>query len=217
MIEFTNVSKQFGNQTALSNISFSIARGEMAFLTGHSGAGKTTILKLAMLLEPVTRGRIEINQKNLQRLPKKAVPYLRRDIGVIFQNPHLLKNKTVYENISIPLIIAGFKPTDIKKRVQAALDKVGLLKKINAYPDALSSGEQQRVGIARAVVAKPPILLADEPTGNLDPNLSFEIFKLFEAFNAVGVTVLIATHDMALISQMPYRCINLKNGALTQQ
>ena len=216
MIQFSNVSKLYGHQTALKDLSFSIDDGEMVFLTGHSGAGKTTVLKLAMRMESVSRGQIQVHKKPLNRLTKNQLCYLRRDIGFIFQNPHLLSTQTVFENVSLPLIISGYRQQDIKKRTQAALDKVGLLSKAKMLPNALSSGEQQRVGIARAVVNKPAILLADEPTGNLDPELSLEIFRLFEAFNAVGVTVLIATHDISIISKMKHRCIHLDSGALKE-
>lgn len=215
MITFNNVSKQYDGHTALSNLTFSIEPKEMVFITGHSGAGKSTLLKLAAGIEPATRGQIEVDSKLLQNLSARQNAYLRRNIGIIFQDPHLLSNRTVYDNVSMPLVIAGLKQHDIRKRVQAALNKVGLLSKASQYPASLSSGEKQRVGIARAVVNKPRILLADEPTGNLDPALSIEIFNLLEAFNAVGVTVVIATHDLSLISTMAHRCIHIKNGLLS--
>jgi cell division transport system ATP-binding protein len=186
--------------------------GEMAFLTGHSGAGKSTVLKLAMHIESPTRGQIRIDNLLLSQLSKRQIPLLRRRIGMIYQNPQLIQNQTVFDNVALPLLIHGYRHREIKRRVHAALDKVGLLSKENLYPGALSCGEQQRIGIARAVVNKPEILLADEPTGNLDPELSMEILKLFEAFHAVGVTVLIATHDLSLIAQMPHRMITLHNG-----
>lgn len=212
MIEFMNVAKEYHGHTALSQVTFSMKPGEMAFLTGHSGAGKSTVLKLAMHIESPTRGQIQINQFNLSRLSKRQVPLLRRRIGMIYQNPQLLQNQTVFDNIALPLLIHGYRDREIKRRVHAALDKVGLLSKEKLFPSSLSCGEQQRIGIARAVVNKPDILLADEPTGNLDPELSMEILRLFEAFHAVGVTVLIATHDLSLIAQMPYRMITLVNG-----
>lgn len=212
MIEFINVAKEYEAHTALTHVTFSIAKGEMAFLTGHSGAGKTTVLKLAMHIEKPTRGKIHINQRNLSHLSKRELPLHRRRIGMVYQNPQLLMNHTIFDNIAVPLLIQGFREREIKRRVHAALDKVGLLTKEKVYPGALSCGEQQRIGIARAVVCKPDILLADEPTGNLDPELSLEILRLFEAFHAVGVTVLIATHDLSLIAQMPYRMIALHNG-----
>lgn len=215
MIRFTNVTKHYPNgHQALNNISFNLKPGEMAFLTGHSGAGKSTLLKLVIMAEPTTRGQIHVNNCSLSTLPKRQIPYLRRHIGVIFQNPQLLYHRTVFNNVAIPLVISGYWHNEISRRVRAALDKVGLLKKENLYPSALSSGEQQRIGIARAIVNKPMILLADEPTGNLDPELSFEIMRLFEAFNAVGVTILVATHDLALISTLNHRVITLKEGRL---
>lgn len=212
MIEFTHVAKEYQGHTALSNVSFAIKPGEMAFLTGHSGAGKSTILKLALRVEPPTRGHIHIHQHNLSTIAARHIPQLRQRIGMIYQNPQLLQNQTVFDNIALPLLIQGYHYREMKRRVHAALDKVGLLSKEKLLPNHLSCGEQQRVGIARAVVNKPDILLADEPTGNLDPELSVEILRLFEAFHAVGVTVLIATHDLSLIAQMPYRMITLQNG-----
>lgn len=212
MIEFQNVAKIYPGHTALTNATFSMASGDMAFLTGHSGAGKSTILKLAMGIEKPTHGKILVNQQDLSQLKKRHIPQLRSRIGMIYQNPQLLENQTVFSNIALPLLIQGYRHQEIKRRVQAALDKVGLLSKEKVFPNSLSCGEQQRIGIARAVVNKPSILLADEPTGNLDPELSMDILRLFEAFHLVGVTVLIATHDLPLIAQMPYRMIILQNG-----
>jgi len=186
----------------------------MAFLTGHSGAGKSTFLKLIALIERASNGQIIINGKNLARIGRRGIPYLRREIGVIFQNHKLLYDRTVFDNVALPLVISGHHHREIQRRVRAALDKVGLLDKEKQPPITLSGGEQQRVGIARAVVNKPPLLLADEPTGNLDPALSREIMNLFEQFNQVGVTVLIATHDIDLISAMGYRRIVLAHGRL---
>lgn len=214
MITFKNVSKQYDHQLALSNVSFTVHPGEMIFLTGPSGAGKSTLLKLIMAIENVTRGQIEVNEHIVGQLNPRKIAALRQHIGMIFQDPQLMLNRTIYDNIALPLYIAGYKKNDIQKRVHAALDKVNLLNKENYYPKMLSTGEQQRVGIARAIVNKPPILLADEPTGNLDPDLSLEIFKLFEAFNAVGVTTVIATHDVSLIRQFHHRQIFLKNGVM---
>lgn len=215
MIQFINVSKDYksGHQ-ALKNVSFHIRQGEMAFLTGHSGAGKSTLLKLIMMIEPLTRGKIYYQGKNLSQCSKKEVPYHRRSIGMIYQNPQLLNNRSVFENVSLPLVILGFRPPEIKRRVYAALDKVNLLKKEKCYPLELSIGEQQRVGVARAVVTKPKLLLADEPTGNLDPDLAAEIMDLFEAFNKVGVSVLVATHDLPLIARLDHRILTLKDGQL---
>jgi cell division transport system ATP-binding protein len=215
MIKFVNVNKSYANHYALQNINFHLAKGEMAFLTGHSGAGKSTLLKLIMAIEPLSRGQLYVNNRNLHSLSKRQIPMFRRDIGMIFQNPLLLPNHNVFENVALSLVIAGFRQQEIKRRARAALDKVGLLNKEKVYPSVLSTGEQQRVGIARAVVNKPSILLADEPTGNLDPGLSMDIFRLFSAFNNVGVTVLVATHDLALIAPLNHRIVSLKNGQIT--
>lgn len=215
MIRFNNVTKNYPNhQKALDSVSFRLDQGEMAFLTGHSGAGKSTLLKLIMRIEQQTFGKIVVDNKNLEELPRRHVPQLRRDISMIFQNPYLLNNQTVFENVALPLSIAGFRGYEIERRVRAALDKVGLLHKENSNPVELSTGEQQRVGIARAIVNRPKVVLADEPTGNLDPALSMEIIRIFEAFNAVGVTVLVATHDLALIAPLNHRVLTLKEGRL---
>ena len=215
MIHFDRVCKNYPNgHAALTDVSFHLNRGEMAFLTGHSGAGKTTLLKLIIMMESVTHGQIYVDNRHLLHLPSRQIPYLRRCIGMIFQNPQLLYHCTVFDNVAIPLIISGYHHKEIKRRVRAALDKVGLLKKEKLFPLALSSGEQQRVGIARAIVNKPMIVLADEPTGNLDPELSFEIMRLFAAFHDVGVTLLVATHDLALIARLNHRVLYLKEGCL---
>lgn len=215
MINFVNVYKRYpSGRDALANISCHLERGEMAFLTGHSGAGKSSLLKLIALIERTTRGEIILDGKNLSRVRKSQIPYLRRKIGMVFQEHHLLHDRTVFDNVALPLIIAGEHYNDTGGRVRAALDKVGLLGKEKSYPIALSGGEQQRVGIARAVVNRPPVLLADEPTGNLDPELSREIMSLFEQFNQVGVTVLIATHDLDLIARMDHRLLALRDGEL---
>jgi cell division transport system ATP-binding protein len=217
MIEFEQVSKRYpGGFESLCDLSFRIDAGEMVFLTGHSGAGKSTLLKLVGLLERPSRGQIRVNNRNLGRLPRRQVPYHRREVGVIFQDHRLLHDRTVFDNVALPLVVAGVGHRDIAKRVRAALDKVGLLRKEKARPVTLSGGEQQRVGIARAVVNRPPLVLADEPTGNLDPELSREIMSLFELFNRVGVTVLVATHDLGLVSGMRHRVLTLRNGHLTQ-
>ena len=216
MINFSNVSKRYpGSQSALTNVTFTLNRGEMAFLTGHSGAGKSTLLKLIAMIERPTQGQILVKGKNLARISKRQVPYLRRQIGIIFQDPQLIITRTVFDNVALPLVIVGLSHSEIKRKVHAALDKVSLLDKVSQYPLHLSTGEQQRVGIARAVVNKPPLLLADEPTGNLDPELSSEIMKLFTEFNQVGVSVLVASHDLALIATMPYHILTLKQGQLT--
>ncbi len=215
MIRFINASKRYSSGfDALQNVNFHMLPGEMAFLTGHSGAGKSSLLKLIALLERSSRGQVIVNNQNLTKVSRRRIPYFRRNIGIIFQDHQLLFDRTVYDNVALPLIIAGFSHQDIGKRVRAALDKVGLLNKEKKYPITLSGGEQQRVGIARAVVNKPPLILADEPTGNLDPELSAEIMGLFQDFSDVGVTVLVATHDISLISKLPYRTLTLKDGKL---
>jgi len=215
MIRFENVSKRYpSGHDALSEVNFTIETGEMTFLTGHSGAGKSSLLKLVTLIERSTRGQIWVSDKNLERVRRRQIPFYRRQIGLVFQDHQLLSDRSVFENVALPLIIAGAQPRDVGRRVRAALDKVGLLSKERQLPQALSGGEQQRVGIARAVVNKPPLLLADEPTGNLDPGLSREIMTLFEQFNQVGVTVLIATHDLSMIARLPYRIMTLQEGRL---
>lgn len=215
MICFKNVSKTYpGGFLALKNVSFELAAGEMAFLTGHSGAGKSTLLKLISLMEKPTSGSIQINNTELARIAYKQIPYVRRSIGMIFQHHNLLMDRTVFDNVALPLIIEGYSHKEIRKRVDAALEKVHLSNKTKCFPNMLSGGEQQRVGIARAIVNKPPVILADEPTGNLDPKLSLDIIKLFEEFNSVGVCVLIATHDLGLIARMKYRTLTLKNGTM---
>ncbi len=215
MIRFENVSKRYDSgQDALADVSFSLNAGEMAFLTGHSGAGKSTLLRLIMLMEHPSKGEVWVDNQHLAKLPKRHIPLLRRKMGVVYQNHQLLFDRSVYDNVALPLIVAGFHPRDIGRRVRAALDKVNLLHKERQNPQTLSGGEQQRVGIARAVVNKPPFLLADEPTGNLDPTLSAEIMQLFKEFNQVGVTVLVATHDLALIARMHHRSLILRDGSL---
>ena len=215
MILFDQVSKRYeGGNEALSQVNFHLRSGEMAFLTGHSGAGKSTLLKLIVLIERATTGNVIIGGKNLNKINRHTLPYIRRNMGIIFQDYQLLYDRTVFDNVAIPLIISGFSAAEVKKRVHAALDKVGLLRFEKKYPLTLSGGEQQRVSIARAVVNKPALLLADEPTGNLDPDLSREIMNLFLAFNQVGVSVLIATHDIPLISTLNKRIIQLSQGQI---
>ena len=215
MIKFEQVSKTYaGGHRALQQVNFHLQPGEMAFLTGHSGAGKSTLLKLISIMERPTVGKIFINGHDLGKISRKQIAYIRRDIGMIFQNHHLLMDRTVFDNISLPLVIEGYSHKQIRKRVAAALEMVGLADKMRQLPIALSGGEQQRVGIARAIVNKPPLLLADEPTGNLDPKLSMEIIKLFEDFNQAGVSVFIATHDLGLIARMRYRTLTLKSGQM---
>lgn len=213
MISFTNVHMSYpdGNE-ALRNINLHVEKGAMTYVTGRSGAGKTTLLRLIALIDRHARGKIIVNKKNLQLVSSKQVPFYRRNIGFIFQDHRLLPDVNVFDNVALPLVILGCRHQEIRKRVQAALDKVNLLPKINLNPFALSGGEQQRVGIARAIVHRPKILLADEPTGNLDPALSWDTMKLFEQFNQVGVTVLVASHDIEMIKRMQKRIIILKNG-----
>lgn len=217
MIHFDNVSKRYpGGHEALTNLSFRIGKGKMAYLTGHSGAGKSTLLKLLALIERPSRGQIILDGINLNHISNRRVPYIRRNIGIVFQNHHLLYDRPVFDNVAMPLVILGFRHKEISKRVRAALDQVGLLRKEKSNPITLSGGEQQRVGIARAIVHKPGLLLADEPTGNLDPELSLEIMRLFERFNQVGTTVVIASHDLELIDEIGAPRISLKDGSLVQ-
>jgi len=216
MIRFDHVSKRYpGGHDALVDINLSLEEGEMVFLTGHSGAGKSSLLKLIMLMERPSRGQLLVDGKNLGRLNNRQIPYYRRNIGVVFQSHQLLFDRSVFDNITLPLLVSGCPAREAGRRARAALDQVGLLNKEKQNPIALSGGEQQRVGIARAVVHKPRILLADEPTGNLDPELSREIMNLFQRFNEVGVTVLIATHDIELISRLGLRVLQLQQGRLT--
>jgi cell division transport system ATP-binding protein len=215
MIRFERVSKLYpGGSRALADVSFTIERGSMVFLTGHSGAGKSTLLRLVMMLERASRGQVIVDGRNLSRSPDRLAPLVRRNTGMIFQDHKLLKDKTVADNVALPLMIAGLRYSDIRKRVRAALDMVGLLEKEKAWPLTLSGGEQQRVGIARAIVSMPPLLLADEPTGNLDPKLSRELFDLFEHISRQGATVLIASHDLDLIRQKRKRVLVLSAGRL---
>lgn len=215
MIRFSNVSKRYPEgHDALRDVNFTLQRGEMAFLTGHSGAGKSTLLKLIMLMERPTRGQVMVANQDIAQFSRDDIPYHRRRIGVVFQNHQLLFDRTIFENVALPLNISGYDPDDTGKRVRAALDKVGLLHKEKLNPITLSTGEQQRIGIARAIVHKPQVLLADEPTGNLDPKLSAEIMSLFMEFNRHGTTVLIASHDLALISRMGHRTMILDQGRM---
>lgn len=215
MLKFDNVSKRYPETgDVLNNVSFHLQQGEIAFLTGHSGAGKTTLLKLIAVMERCTRGEIFLDGECLSHVKERHLPYLRRKMGFIYQDYKLLTDRTVFDNVALPLAIAGFGHLEIKRRVRASLDKVGLSGKEKKFPQALSGGEQQRVGIARAVVNKPPLIIADEPTGNLDPELSAEIMLLFEQFQQVGVTVLIASHDISLISRMNHRVLKLDHGQL---
>lgn len=215
MIRFDEVSKRYpGGHEALKQVSFELDRGGMAFLTGRSGAGKSTLLKLLMLTEPLNQGQILVSGRNIHRLSTSQIPYYRRRIGVVFQDHQLLFDRTVYDNVALPLLIDGYDRHEAARRVRAALDKVGLLNKEKMNPVTLSGGEQQRIGIARAVVNRPKILLADEPTGNLDPELAAEIMILFEQFNQIGVSMLIASHDLSLITRLRHRILTLESGQL---
>jgi cell division transport system ATP-binding protein len=213
MIHFQNVSKRYERGgDALKNVNLHVESGEMVFLTGHSGAGKSTLLRLLSLVERATRGQVIVGGKNLSEITRSQIPHYRRNLGIVFQSPRLLTDRTVFDNVALPLVIAGHSHKEITRRVRAALDLVGLLGKERAQPIALSGGEQQRVGIARAVVHRPPIVLADEPTGNLDPILSLEIMTLFERFQQFGVTALIVTHDLELLGHFAHRILSLRDG-----
>ncbi|MDN3524427.1 cell division ATP-binding protein FtsE [Halomonas sabkhae] len=215
MITFEHVGKRYGGRfEALAHLNFRVERGEMAFLTGHSGAGKSSLLRLIMRLERPSRGRILVAGHDIDQLHSTQVPFYRRQIGVVFQDHQLLFDRSIYHNVALPLEIQGMEPREAARRVRAALDKVGLLHREKALPVELSGGEQQRVGIARAVVNKPALLLADEPTGNLDPQLSADIMSLFEDFNRIGTTVMVASHDLALIARLRHRTLRLHDGRL---
>ena len=215
MIRFDHVAKRYASgREALSDLTLEVAPGEMVFLTGHSGAGKSTALKLLALIERPTRGQILVNGQSTAAIGRRAIPAYRRRIGMVFQDHKLLHDRPIWDNVALPLVIAGTPRRELDKRVRAALDQVGLLGRERSFPIELSTGEQQRVGIARAVVTKPPILIADEPTGNLDPELALEVMRLFRRFNEVGVTVVIASHDLHLIEQLDVRRIALAAGRL---
>jgi len=215
MILFEQVSKIYSDdQVALNYVDFHLKQKEMAFLTGHSGSGKSTFLKLVSLMERPSTGRIILNGNDISHLKGDDIPYLRRHIGMIFQDHRLLMNRTVLENVGLPLLIEGYNRHEIKRRSLAALERVGLEGKGNNFPINLSGGEQQRVGIARAIINSPPLLLADEPTGNLDPKLSVDILNLFQSLNEFGMSVLIATHDLGLIAKMRYRTLTLREGEM---
>lgn len=215
MIRFDQVSKRYeGGHEALSQLSFEVAAGEMAFITGHSGAGKSTLLKLLGLIERPSHGVITLDGQNMAKIGRTGIPKLRRRLGMVFQDHRLLMDRTVFDNVELPLMIGGMAPSERSKRVRAALEKVGLLAYERQLPATLSAGEQQRVGIARAIVAKPMLLIADEPTGNLDPTLAVEIMGLFAEFQQVGTTVLIASHDLPLIKRMKKRVVVLDHGRL---
>jgi cell division transport system ATP-binding protein len=215
LIRFENVHKRYpGGRDALAGVTFSLERGELAFLTGPSGAGKSTLLRLIALIERPTRGSVLVNNQNTGRIPRRRIPGFRQRLGVVFQDHKLLYDRSVFDNVALPLLIAGAGRREIEKRVRAALDQVGLLGRESSPPITLSTGEQLRVGIARALAPRPDVLIADEPTGNLDPELSAEIMQLFARFNEVGVTLLIATHDLELIEHMPHRRLRLVGGRI---
>jgi len=213
VITFDRVGKRYPNgREALSDVSFQIEAGEMVFLTGHSGAGKSSVLKLIALLERPSRGVVTVNGINTSKLSSRKIPQFRRQIGVVFQDHKLLMDRPVFDNVALPLIVADTPMREVDKRVRASLDQVGLLGKERVYPTELSVGEQQRVGIARAVISRPPILIADEPTGNLDSALALEVMRLFQRFAEVGVTLLIGSHDMQLVNEFGKRQIMLSDG-----
>jgi cell division transport system ATP-binding protein len=218
MIQLENVSKRYpGGQEALSGLDLVVEKGEMVFVTGHSGAGKSTLLRLIALIERPTSGQVIVDNRNTRRVKRRKIPAYRRQIGMVFQDHKLLYDRPVADNVALPLIIAGVRHRDALRRVRAALDQVGLLHKEKQSPETLSAGEQQRVGIARAIVTRPKLLIADEPTGNLDPDLSLEVMRIFRRFNEVGVTLLIASHDIALIDRLGCRRVALEEGRLQQE
>ena len=215
VLRFDNVSKRYhGGHDALSDVSFEVAPGEMLFVTGHSGAGKSTLLKLIHLSERPSRGAVLFGEKNLLKVRGRRVALHRRDVGVVFQDHRLLADRSVEDNVALPLLLRGLRRSDIDKRVRVTLDKVGLGARARALPTQLSAGEQQRVGIARAIVGEPRLLVADEPTGNLDPTLSAEILALFESLPERGTSVLVASHDLALVKRMKKRVLVLNQGRL---
>jgi cell division transport system ATP-binding protein len=218
MIQLENVSKRYpGGQEALSGLDLVVEKGEMVFVTGHSGAGKSTLLRLIALIERPTGGQVIVDNRNTRRVKRRKIPAYRRQIGMVFQDHKLLYDRPVADNVALPLIIAGVRHRDALRRVRAALDQVGLLHKEKQSPETLSAGEQQRVGIARAIVTRPKLLIADEPTGNLDPDLSLEVMRIFRRFNEVGVTLLVASHDIALIDRLGCRRVALEEGRLQQE
>ncbi|MDA0680007.1 MAG: cell division ATP-binding protein FtsE [Proteobacteria bacterium] len=215
MIRIENVCKRYpGGHDALNGLSLHVEKGEMVFVTGHSGAGKSTLLRLIALIDRPTSGHVIVDGQDTRRVTRRKIPAYRRQIGMVFQDHKLLYDRPVFDNVALPLVIAGLTHREAGRKVRAALDQVSLLSKEKQSPETLSSGEQQRVGIARAIVSRPKVLIADEPTGNLDPDLSLEVMRIFRRFNEVGVTLLIASHDIALIDQLGCRRIALADGSL---
>lgn len=217
MIHFENVSKHYDTQTALRNITFSIEKGEMAFITGPSGSGKTTLLRLIYLSEKPDEGTISIDSRELNTLKESEIPLLRRKIGFVFQDFRLLNNRNIFDNIALALRIKGLNNKDVKTRVFDSLKTVNLRHKADYYPDTLSGGEQQRIVIARAIVSAPAVLLADEPTGNVDPDTSAGIIRTFKNINATGTTIIIATHNRELFRDTGRRVLKLDNGNLVSE
>lgn len=214
-LRFDNVSKQYaGGHVALADVSFEIGAGEMLFVTGHSGAGKSTLLKLIHLSERPSRGAVLFGERNLAKVRGGRVALHRRDVGVVYQDHRLLADRSVFENIALPLVLRGMRRREIGKRVRSVLDRLDLAARERALPTQLSAGEQQRIGIARAVVAEPRLLVADEPTGNLDPTLSAEIMALFASLPERGTSVLVASHDLGLVKRMKKRVLVLDHGSL---
>jgi cell division transport system ATP-binding protein len=215
LLRFDNVGKQYpGGQTALTDLSFSVERGEMLFVTGHSGAGKSTLLKLIHLAERPSRGAVLFDERNLRKVGRRDVAMHRREVGVVYQDHRLLTDRSVFENVALPLILRGVRRDEIRKRVRSMLDRLGIGTRGDSLPGQLSAGEQQRVGIARALVGEPQLLVADEPTGNLDPTLSGEIMNLFAGLPERGTSVLIASHDLGLVKRMRKRVLVLDHGKL---
>ena len=215
MVSFSAVAKRYpGGQEALKHVSFAIEAGELAFLTGRSGAGKSTLLKLIPAIERPSAGTVIVNGQNVAALKPAAIPYLRRNVGLVFQDQKLLYDRSVFDNVMLPLAFSAHPPREAARRARAALDKVNLLGREKANPIQLSGGEQQRVAIARAVVNRPSLLVADEPTANLDEESAARILEIFVAFNQVGVTVLIATHDQALVTQFGKKILRLEAGKI---
>jgi cell division transport system ATP-binding protein len=215
VLRFDNVSKQYpGGQAALSEVSFAVNDGEMLFITGHSGAGKSTLLKLIHLSERPSRGAVLFGERNLHKVSGRGVAMHRREVGVVYQDHRLLVDRTVFENVALPLILRGTRRDEVRKRVRSTLDRLGLGARLEALPTQLSAGEQQRVGIARALVGEPRLLVADEPTGNLDPTLSAEIMALFASLPERGTSVLVASHDLGLVKRMRKRVLVLDHGRL---